>query len=121
MGYHDDSLAAAGEFLEQVNDRIGGLCIQVACGLVGNQQRRVAGQGPGNGCQLLLACGYKDRQFVCNAIQPHQLEHVHGTGGTLIEVVRALEALKAGMTISSSRLDLALLRELHLLTAKPFL
>ena len=37
------------------------------------------------------------------------------------EVLRAADALNAGKTISSSGLDLSLLRELHLLTAKPFL
>jgi len=43
------------------------------------------------------------------------------TAPALAEAVKAHEALNAGQTISSSGLDLALLRELHLLTAKPFL
>ena len=37
------------------------------------------------------------------------------------EVLKAQEALNSGKTISASGLDLSLLRELHLLTAKPFL
>ena len=39
----------------------------------------------------------------------------------LAEVLKAQEALNSGKTISASGLDLSLLRELHLLTAKPFL
>ncbi|MCU1588301.1 MAG: GTP-binding protein, partial [Frankiales bacterium] len=39
----------------------------------------------------------------------------------LAEVLKAQEALNSGKTVSSSGLDLSLLRELHLLTAKPFL
>jgi GTP-binding protein YchF len=43
------------------------------------------------------------------------------TAPVLAEVLKAQNALNEGKTISSSGLDLSLLRELHLLTAKPFL
>src|SRR5579863_1405732 len=55
VGHHDDSVAAPVQFVEHGHHVAGGVGIQVAGGLVRQQDRRPAHQGPGDGYALALA------------------------------------------------------------------
>ena len=52
------------EALEQAEDRLGGLGVEVAGGLVGGEDRRVVGERAGDGDALLLAAGERRGQLV---------------------------------------------------------
>ena len=50
--------------LEEAEDRVGGLGVEVAGGLVGGEDRRVVGERAGDGDALLLAAGERGGQLV---------------------------------------------------------
>ena len=54
MRDHYDGFALARQILKQGENRIGGATIEITCRLIGHQQRRIIGQGPGNRHPLLL-------------------------------------------------------------------
>src|SRR3990172_7707497 len=54
---HQDGLALPHQVVEELKDRLGGLRVQVAGGLVGDENRRVVRQGAGDGGALLLPAG----------------------------------------------------------------
>ena len=57
MGDHDDGHAVVVELLEHAHDLDAGARIQVAGGLVGEEERRLVDEGAGDGDALLLAAG----------------------------------------------------------------
>ena len=76
---------------EEVEDLLAGLGVQVAGGLVGQQQGRVVDQGPGDGHPLLLAAGELGRLVVQAVPQPHPVEQRLGAVADLL--VRELHAV----------------------------
>ena len=64
VGDHDDGLAAVDELVEQVRSTASAVCeVQVAGRLVGDQDRRVVGQGAGDRDALLLPARGRRRQL----------------------------------------------------------
>jgi hypothetical protein len=57
MGGHDHDPARLGQRPQQLEHPLDLDVVQVGGGLVGQDQRRVVGQGPGDGHPLLLAAG----------------------------------------------------------------
>lgn len=57
MGHHDDGLAFSMQFIKQLHDFPGCFGVQVAGGFIGQQNRWLTYQGPGNGYPLALATG----------------------------------------------------------------
>ena len=57
MGDHDDRLARAVEAIEQIEDLRGGDRVEVAGGLVGEDEKGIVGQASGDGHALLLSAG----------------------------------------------------------------
>ena len=72
--HHHDRPAFAVEFLEEPDDLIGRCRIEVAGGLVGQNDRRVIGQHPGQGNPLLLT-DTQFRRFMVQAItEPYTVQ-----------------------------------------------
>ena len=57
VGDQNDAFALLGQLAEDVQNLVLGLPVQVARGLVGQDDFGVVGQGPGDGHPLLLAAG----------------------------------------------------------------
>ena len=57
VGDHEDGLALAHHVFEEAEDRVGSAGVEVAGGLVGDEDGRVIGHGAGDGNALLLAAG----------------------------------------------------------------
>ena len=73
VGDHDDGLAVlAVEVLQQAQDLLGGLAVEVAGGLVADQQGRVGDDGAGDGDALLLAAGELGRFVLLAVGEAHQ-------------------------------------------------
>src|SRR5574337_2147313 len=73
VGYHEDSLLeSAVQATEDVEHLFRGMSIQVAGGLVGDDQRRIGDDGPGNRYTLLLAARKLARVVLNTVFQPHQ-------------------------------------------------
>jgi len=64
------------ECQQQVRDRPPGLAVEVAGGLVGEQQARAGGEGPSNADALLFAPGELRRIVVESRAEPYALEQV---------------------------------------------
>ena len=69
VGDHDDQPVLC-HLLEQLHDLHGGLAVQRAGGLVGQQDVRVVDEGPGDGHPLHLAAGHLVGLFVHLVAQP---------------------------------------------------
>src|SRR5207244_13608063 len=67
------------EGLEQFDDPAGGVFVEVAGGLVGEQQLRPVGEGPGDGDALPLAAAQLARLMVGAFAQPDRVEQLEGT------------------------------------------
>ena len=61
VGDHQDRLAALVEAAEQLDHLVAALGVEGAGGLVGEQERRLVGEGPGDGEALALAAGERAR------------------------------------------------------------
>ena len=100
MGDHHDGLAVlAVERLQQAQDLLGRLPVQVAGGLVADQQGRVGDDGAGDGHALLLAAGQFVRAVLRAVAQADQLQCDFG-------IALALRAGQAGQ--QQRQLDVAL-------------
>ena len=71
MGDQDHRVALAVQFLQHPQHFPAGVAVQRAGGLVGQNHRRIAGQGPGDGGALLLAAGQLAGLVVELFAQPH--------------------------------------------------
>src|SRR6478672_4325926 len=79
VGGHDDRRARAVDAVEQLDDAEAGVGVQVARGLVGEQDRRPVDEGPGDGNTLLLTTGELVRQALLHARESDELERLgHG-------------------------------------------
>jgi hypothetical protein len=78
VGHHDDRLALVGQLLEQFEDRLRRAAVQVARRLVGDDQRRVIGQGASDGHPLLLAAGDGRRPLARLLGHAHSFQQAHG-------------------------------------------
>ncbi len=78
MGGHDNGLAPLHQALEELKNRLGGRGIQAAGGLVGDDNRRVGGQGAGDRHALLLSAGDVGRQLAGVFFQLHQAQQLQG-------------------------------------------
>ena len=76
VGDHDDGAALLVQLLEQGHHLPAGLLIQRAGGLVGQQDRGVAHQRPGDGHALLLAAGELVGVVVHAVGKAHALQHL---------------------------------------------
>ena len=89
MGHQQDGLAQVFvKELEQVQNLGAVFPVQVAGGLVGQQQGRAVAQRPGNGCPLLLPAGKLPRQGAALFLQPQRAEELvkkGGVGGPLVQ------------------------------------
>ena len=81
MGDHHDGLVEglAGGF-QQGDDVLAGLGVQVAGGLIGQQDGGFGSQGSGDGHPLLLAAGEVPRQAVQLALQAQEADDLHDEG-----------------------------------------
>ncbi len=78
MGGRDDChISLMAQAFQQGNDLLAGVQIQIAGGLIGQDDGRIVGQGPGNGDALLLAAGKLKRLMVVSIPQPHHLQQLH--------------------------------------------
>ena len=80
VGDHEDRLAARVEAAEQLDDLVAALGVEGAGGLVGQQQRRLVGQGPGDGQALALAAGERPGRRLGLVGQAEQVEQVAAAG-----------------------------------------
>src|SRR6476620_9285198 len=79
VGGHDDRRAGAVDAVEQLDDAEAGVGVEVACGLVGEQDRRPVDEGPGDRDTLLLTTGELVRQALHHARESDELERLwHG-------------------------------------------
>ena len=83
MGHDDDGLATAMELVEQRHDLHGRRGIEVAGGLVGQQDRRLAHQGARHRDALALAAGELVGQVVHARAQADALQRKRGLSPTL--------------------------------------
>ena len=90
VGDHDDGQALVVELLEQGQDLDAGARVQVAGGLVGQQQRGLGDQGAGDGDPLLLTARELVGLVVAAVAQAHALERLPGRGGGIEPAARAV-------------------------------
>ena len=76
MRGHDDGGAGAVDPVEQLHDADAGLRVEVAGGLVGDQQHRPVDERAGDRDALLLTAGELAGQAVLLAVQADELEHL---------------------------------------------
>ena len=76
VGDHQDRLALAVQAPEQLEDLTAAVGVERAGGLVGQQQRGLVGQGPGDGQALALTAGQHGRHLVGLVPQAEQVEQV---------------------------------------------
>ena len=77
VGDHDHGLAGPpGEAVEDLQHLAAGLEVEVAGGLVGEDQQRIVGQGAGDGHALLLAPGEAVRKALRPVGEPHLREQI---------------------------------------------
>ena len=84
MGHEQDGVAAPVQLPEEPDDLLAGCAVEVAGGLVGEEQRRVAHQRPGDGHALALAARELVGAVVHAVLEPHRLERLHGAVATLL-------------------------------------
>ena len=72
--HEGDGLSLFMQILEQAHDFVGGAGVEVAGGLVGEQDDRVIDQGAGDGDALLLAAGELVGLVLHTAFQAHELQ-----------------------------------------------
>jgi hypothetical protein len=76
VGGHHHGGARAVDPIEQPHDPLAGGRVQVAGGLVGQQQQRSVDEGPGHGHPLLLPPGQLPGEVVALLRQPDQVQHL---------------------------------------------
>ena len=81
MGHHDDGGAVAMQFLEQIQDAARHLRIEIAGGLIRQQQPRRSGERAGDCHPLLLAAGQFGRVVPANAPTVPPAPTTPGCGG----------------------------------------
>ena len=79
MRHHDDGEPFQMEFVEQFKNVSPGLGIQIARGLVGEQERRTGHKSTGDGDSLLLATGQFARSMRQSITQTDPFEHLDGS------------------------------------------
>ena len=79
VGHHDNGDAGVVELLENAHDFDGRFGVEVAGGLVGQEQLRAVNQGAGNGDALLLSARELVGQVVVAGGQTDDLEGMHGS------------------------------------------
>ena len=89
--HHQDRLALVDQAFEHPEDRVGRLRIEVAGRLIGDQDRRVVGQGAGDGHALLLPARERGGEFVGLIDQLDPLQKLQGAGFPLAPRVRVAE------------------------------
>ena len=80
VGDHEDRLAALVEAAEQLDHLVPALGVEGARRLVGEQQGRLVGEGPGDGEPLALAAGERARGGLGLVRQAEQVEQVAAAG-----------------------------------------
>ena len=100
VGDDEHGAAGLGLILQQLEDLHAGAEVEVARGLVGDEQRVAGGEGPGDGHPLLLAAGQLARVVVQPLGQPHLVEHLGGPLAGLLgragDLGAALHVLERG-------------------------
>src|SRR5688572_5199946 len=84
MGHQEDRVARLMQLVEQVHDLPGGVRVEVAGGLVGEQERRLVDQGAGDGYALTLAAGELVRVVMHALPEPHPLQRALRPGAPLL-------------------------------------
>ena len=90
MRHHQNGLAAGDQRLEQAEYRIRCLGVQIASRLIGNHDRRIVGQCPGDGRPLLVPPGDRRRKLV----------GVSGNSHLVQQMVRPFIALIRGIHLA---------------------
>ena len=78
VGHHDDRLAFGHQPCEEFENALGRARVEIACGLVGDDQSGIVGQRSGNGDALLLAAGNGRRQLVRLSRHFYHFQQRHG-------------------------------------------
>src|SRR5271165_1303000 len=79
VGHHNDRLAEfLVERLHQREDLFRALMVEIAGGLVGNDDRRISDHGAGDGDTLLLAAGKLTRVMLGAVFQADDAQRSHG-------------------------------------------
>ena len=80
VGDEEDRLAARVEAPEQLEDLFAALAVERPGGLVGQDQRGLVGEGPGDGQALALTAGERRRGLAGLVAQPEQVQKVASPG-----------------------------------------
>jgi hypothetical protein len=91
VGHHQDRFALLGEVVKNGENGFSGARIQVAGGLIGDDNRRVVCQGAGDRCALLLPSGNRRRKLVGVVFQPDHPQQIHGALFALARIVNVAE------------------------------
>ena len=89
MGDHHDGGAVFVELPEELEDAVGGFAVQVAGGLVREDDLRAVEQGAGDGDALLLAAGELMRHLMGLCRHAHVLEDFRNAGVDGVAVLQA--------------------------------
>src|SRR5215212_6872994 len=84
VGDHDDGLALRRQLLEDAHDLLGGLRVEVARGLVGEEDRGAVDERPGDRDALPLAAGELVRAVPDALAELHPLERLRGAPAPLV-------------------------------------
>jgi hypothetical protein len=77
VGDNDDGLPPVNKLLEESKDALGGGGVEVAGGLVADDEGRVVGEGTGDGSALLLTAAKGTGELVSLIGDAHHVEEVH--------------------------------------------
>lgn len=78
MGDHDDGVAEGMDVAEFFHDDVRRARIEVAGGLVGENERRAGDQRAGDGDALLLAAGELPRHVIFTGLEMEMIEDIAG-------------------------------------------
>ena len=86
MGDQDDRRAAAVQVVEQPQHALAGSGVEASGRLVGEDQARAVGQGPGDRDLLLLASGQPAGACASPVLEPNQRQQMAGPPAPLLEL-----------------------------------